>query len=1796
MWQIYLQPETLLFFQVLILLSLSHYYVNSADECTFQLLLLLSGVRLSCEKFIFSFQPLDRDKPDGRPQWKFTVFAQDEGGQGLVGYADIQVNVKDINDNAPSFPKTTYFGNVTENGTAGMFVMSMTAVDYDDPDEGTNAKLTYTIEKNVIEEEAGVPIFEIEPDTGIIKTAVCCLDREKTTDYAIQVVAIDGGGLKGTGTASIKIQDVNDMSPHFTKKEWFCEVEETDSRNIPEEPILTVSVRDEDETNDFVYEIIENSGYGSDKFIIISNSDGSGSIKIVKDLDYEDLMQRHGFRFKIRVSDKGHNADSDIYHTDYSWVSVRLLDVNDNKPQFENDNVEVFVNENAEIGTTVGNFQALDADNGGKSKIKYVIDRATDRRKQFSINNEGAVLIQRQLDRENHAKHQIRILAIDDGMPAKTSSATLMVIVQDVNDNAPRLIEDYQPVILEHIPPTKVAEIFATDDDDKLKSNGPPFSFRIDPNASSIIHASFKVECEQTATQGDGMAVLSSLRSFDRELQKQYIIPIIIKDSGNPPMSGTSTLTITIGDINDNMMLPGSKDIYVYNFMGQAPDTEIGRVYVYDLDDWDLPDKTFHWETTEHPLFQLNPSTGMITMREGTPNGRYKLKFRVYDHKHNQADIQANVTITVQNISEENVESSASVRIAGVSDEDFIRTWSDRTNTHTASKLSKLRDKVAELLNIHRETIIVYSVQLHSRSPSITDVRFTVNGSKKYKSFVLNGLIAMHRNEIEKEVGINITMVGINECLHETYNCEGSCTNNVSVDKGLHLVNANRTALVGVKVHVMPECTCAVHKFILTDKCHENFCFNGGRCIDTRFGPKCSCSSEFNGPRCQQTSRNFQGNSWAWYPALEVCGSSHLSLEFRTKYKAGLLLYNGPLTSPDGNETLLSDFISLELVDGMPRLLIDFGSGTLELKIITRKELNDEEWHRIDIFWDTESVRMVLDFCKFADITEQEDGSLSKFDYTICQAEGVVPPFSEYLNVNDPLQIGGCHRQEFDPQMFHWHGAPFTKSFSGCIRNIYYNRQFQKLMLVDRPYAGVMQQTKVNISLMRSFLKITDGHQQVMNAGYCWQFSSESGFPTPYVSKISGNKDVDFYISFLSTSQYQGQIFKIYSKNAEDYVGNVFGDQLYGVSDRKTESLKGIQAGRVTDFSLCQSLIFSLKHPTTKCFSYVANMANLFISTNISGFYQNAASLHHSDLQVDFSHLLFAFILGYSSHEMSDCSLFGSLNGENLILKSKEFAKYRINQWDLYQIFTLVTHNQLPKQCKIYDLLDLGSSGFSYSNRGNCPTQRHRSPCSIGHTGARCTGSVLPTSFAPGSYIKYVLSFEPNSFSTDLQLRFRTREINGELFRASDKHGHEYAVLEINDSKLHFYYNLNSLQPEEKDLWLSNITVSDGQWHTVKVTRYGSVSILILDDGEGLRYNESFKFSGHQLLVVDRQEGVYVGGKAEYTGVQTFEVHNDYQKGCMEDIKLEGKQLPLPPAVNGTQWGQATMSKNLGYKCFSNGPCINIVCPEPFICVDLWNEYECACGEGRTLSHDGNACIDHNECLNMPCLNGGTCINQEPDLRYSCVCPKKYGGVNCEMLQEELTIKLGTDAVVAFFVCIIVILLLILILIVYNAICKEDTQKKKEEGCVGENIIKYDDEGGGKDSMMESDVTNVQLDSKKSMDASTETLSKYPLDTEPHVRPSIEDSSYSNSQMASVDDLHNFIHEGSGSVAGSLSSLASGTEEGDQEFDFLSKWGPKFHKLAHSYRHKPTESEEEGQQEMFVDYQQKSLSNISYNS
>lgn len=60
------------------------------------------------------------------------------------------------------------------------------------------------------------------------------------------------------------------------------------------------------------------------------------------------------------------------------------------------------------------------------------------------------------------------------------------------------------------------------------------------------------------------------------------------------------------------------------------------------------------------------------------------------------------------------------------------------------------------------------------------------------------------------------------------------------------------------------------------------------------------------------------------------------------------------------------------------------------------------------------------------------------------------------------------------------------------------------------------------------------------------------------------------------------------------------------------------------------------------------------------------------------------------------------------------------------------------------------------------------------------------------------------------------------------------------------------------------------------------------------------------------------------------------------------------------------------------------------------------------------------------------------------------------------------------------------------------------------------------------------------------------------------------SMLMAHDDLRNYAYEGCGSPAGSLSSLASGVDDREQDFDYLAGWGPRFQKLATMYHYHPS--------------------------
>ena len=80
---------------------------------------------------------------------------------------------------------------------------------------------------------------------------------------------------------------------------------------------------------------------------------------------------------------------------------------------------------------------------------------------------------------------------------------------------------------------------------------------------------------------GHGAGIVRSLREFDREQQKEFHVPIVMRDSGVPPYSGTSTLTIVIGDLNDNRHYAAHKDITVYNYNGSLCSHHLPQAVYY---------------------------------------------------------------------------------------------------------------------------------------------------------------------------------------------------------------------------------------------------------------------------------------------------------------------------------------------------------------------------------------------------------------------------------------------------------------------------------------------------------------------------------------------------------------------------------------------------------------------------------------------------------------------------------------------------------------------------------------------------------------------------------------------------------------------------------------------------------------------------------------------------------------------------------------------------------------------------------------------------------------------------------------------------------------------------------------------------------------------------------------------------------------------------------------------------------------------------------------------------------------
>uniref|UniRef100_A0A4W4H274 Cadherin domain-containing protein n=1 Tax=Electrophorus electricus TaxID=8005 RepID=A0A4W4H274_ELEEL len=490
---------------------------------------------------IYAQRTLDRE---ARAVWRFVVLATDEGGEGLTGFTDVIISVWDINDNAPVFgcaPDSCH-GSVAENSPPGTSVMELTATDLDDTAVGQNAVLAYRIVGNTVLSGGSsiVDMFTINGATGTVSVAAAGLDREKTESYLLVVEARDGGGMMGTATATISVMDINDHAPHFLERSCEARIPESSEPNTA---VLELAAEDADagENGQLTFSIV--AGDPEQKFYMVSHrQEQRGTLRLKKRLDYERPGEQK-FNLTIKVED-----------LEYSSLLHCTLDVED-----YNDHAPVFIphflqlpalREDIPVGSSVAMVAASDSDSGSNREITYSIAPESDPHSLFLVDQTGLVTVARQLDREEASQHHLVILATDHGDPPLTGTATIQMSLLDVNDNGPEFEAAYAPVVWENVPGPQVVHLNASSTllraiDRDSAENGSPFSFSVPPEYRYSNDFLLRENGNDTAT-------VTALRAFDRERQKEFLLPVIMTDSGKPPQTVTSTLTITIGDKNDH--------------------------------------------------------------------------------------------------------------------------------------------------------------------------------------------------------------------------------------------------------------------------------------------------------------------------------------------------------------------------------------------------------------------------------------------------------------------------------------------------------------------------------------------------------------------------------------------------------------------------------------------------------------------------------------------------------------------------------------------------------------------------------------------------------------------------------------------------------------------------------------------------------------------------------------------------------------------------------------------------------------------------------------------------------------------------------------------------------------------------------------------------------------------------------------------------------------------------------------------------------------------------------------------
>ncbi|VDN03543.1 unnamed protein product [Thelazia callipaeda] len=347
-------------------------------------------------------------------------------------FAALTVNVIDENDNAPKFVSSSIETSVSANAQPGESVIMVFATDDDVGDE-----LEYSI---VMGSDPRWKYFMIHSKQGLISVLEPLNDLVGER-ISLFVRVTDRANPPHHNEAKILLDIISkDNLPKFSAHHYLFSVPENIAvgktvgrlqQDLQQEiPDAVFSLHKPDDLPDFPFSVQQN-----------------GQIIVNSVLNCEEMREA---RFLVSL----HPANQ-LSLSALSLVTIRISDVNDNKPYFASDHDHISVSEDLLIGSTITIIGAVDEDVFGlNSRIHYVLEEACqylllllnltifgNRNGTFKLDQEtGRLSLEKTLDRESIQQYEL-VISCRDGS-GLSSKMKLIVAVKDVNDSPPKFAQN----------------------------------------------------------------------------------------------------------------------------------------------------------------------------------------------------------------------------------------------------------------------------------------------------------------------------------------------------------------------------------------------------------------------------------------------------------------------------------------------------------------------------------------------------------------------------------------------------------------------------------------------------------------------------------------------------------------------------------------------------------------------------------------------------------------------------------------------------------------------------------------------------------------------------------------------------------------------------------------------------------------------------------------------------------------------------------------------------------------------------------------------------------------------------------------------------------------------------------------------------------------------------------------------------------------------------------------------------------------------------------------------------------